>query len=162
MTGHIAEIPISTPSLHGLSQTLEGFPHSVLQPYFMPQPLIGFSLFKAFPLLRTLPGSSPGDTLSAFLRQPPPPFENDCFSHRPRPQGFVSAQGPESVLGVLHPSSSRCPLELHHSHGIRHSGLESCPHDSSAHSLNMQSLQAHSACRLSAFSLQGVRHLSFS
>jgi hypothetical protein len=65
-----AEVPPPTPSPYGLSQTLEGFPRAFLQPCFVLLTLIGFLPSKAFPSRRTLPSSSPGDTLSAFPRSP--------------------------------------------------------------------------------------------
>jgi hypothetical protein len=65
--GQNAEVPAPTPAPHGLSQTLGGFPHRLLRACFVPLPLMGFRPFRAFPSRRTLPGSSPGDTLSTFL-----------------------------------------------------------------------------------------------
>ena len=67
-TRHSVRVPPRTPSLPGLSQTPEGFPRRPLQPCFMLLPLIGFSLFEAFPLQPTLPRSSHGDSLSTFLQ----------------------------------------------------------------------------------------------
>jgi hypothetical protein len=63
---HVAGVPPPTPTLHGLSQTLEGFPHRHLRVCFAPLPLMGFRPSRAFPSHRTLLGSSPSDTLSTF------------------------------------------------------------------------------------------------
>jgi hypothetical protein len=63
---HNAGLPPPTPTLHGLSQTLEGYPHRLLRVCFAPLPLMGFLPSRAFPPNRTLLGSSPSDTLSTF------------------------------------------------------------------------------------------------
>jgi hypothetical protein len=43
-------------------------PHVTARPCFMPMPLMGFLLFRAFPHHRPRPSSSPGDTLPTFGR----------------------------------------------------------------------------------------------
>lgn len=90
----------------------QGFnPRSTLRPYCMPLSLIGFWPFKAFPLRRTLPASSTGDTLSAFLLRHPKTPE-------PAPSGLCILRKTVANRGVLHPLSARFLLGLSHLHGL--------------------------------------------
>jgi hypothetical protein len=86
-------VPSEQPSLLDLSQVLEGLIPAV------PCGLVSChwrswgSPFRVFPSSETLPGSSPGDTLSTFLffRRSRP---ESVLSQKLRPQGFVSRWSP--------------------------------------------------------------------
>jgi hypothetical protein len=94
MIGHVVGVPPPAPTLHGLSQTLEGFPHRPLRPCFVPLPLLGLQPSRAFPSRPTLPGSSPGDTLSVF-----PPSAPKSFGLHP--QGLVYGRGVRDRVGSV-------------------------------------------------------------
>jgi hypothetical protein len=115
-------------------------PQRALQPCFMPLTLLGFRPFRVFPSGRLLPGSSPGDSLSAFLR--PLRFRltevTRALATGRAPRAFVL---PESVLAseVLHSDSSRYPPGLFRLYGFLRLILERLLPRSSAPVLSRRS-----------------------
>lgn len=90
-------------------------PHSSLRPCFMPLPLMGLLPFKAFPRVRTLPGSSPGDPLSMFLRRP---YALRRVTSVASPGGSVRPRTGSNAR-VLHLTRPRCSHGLSRLHGFR-------------------------------------------
>jgi hypothetical protein len=122
-------------------------PHRALWPCFVPLTLLGLSLSKVFFPLVALPGSSPGDTLSAFLLQLLPPASR-CSSLKAAPPGLCATRRPvPTVRSIASVRKAESFLSFHHLHGFLVSRVEitfevTFSSNSSAHGLGVRPVQA--------------------
>ena len=111
-------------------------PHHALRPCFMPLTLLGFLLSRVSTPRAVLPGSSPGETLSAFPLAFRPANKFTILPAKPRPQGFVQREGPYPPFrSIASRSEGRIPPELPPPPRPSRSPGWSRSHDSSAHGL---------------------------